>query len=369
MKRQIILVGILFSILLYLSGTELRAESDEQPTSADILERITSAQGEVSYVGKRIAISWGPEGGDAREELVVHQPPSIHFVRPLTPHGRRRSSAHRRNRSNGERKHRDQRFNSRDNRRDSERKHRDRRSNSRDTRRFSGRFFPPRVALLSRKNMALLTQNYDVTLFNTSEVFAGYETDLLVVKSKFNQEMIRRIWVAKDRAVILRSEELDSNGNLRFMSVYTQISFDQEDVVKALSGEKPPSNKGSGEYVSLEEARKAFGERFIQPAYLPKGFELQSVRLMKFDDKPVHLRYTDGLVMFSLFETKSPDFPERSNSSRMRIEQIDGIPVKIMARRRITILQWAQEKVGLTLIGELNQSEMIRIATSMIRGD
>ena len=359
MKRQIILIGILFSILLYIGGTEISAESNEQSTSADILERITSAQGEVSYVGKRITISWGREEGDAREELVVHQPPSIHFVRPLTPHGRRRSSAHRRNRPDSEK-----------NGLNSERKHRDRRFNSRDSRRSSGRFFPPRAELLSRKNMALLIQNYDVTLSDTSEEFAGHETNLLVVKSKFNKGVIRRIWVAKDRAVILRSEELDDNGNLRSMSVYTQISFDEEHVAAALSGEKPPSDKRRGEHVSLEEARTAFGKLFIQPSYLPKGFELQSVRLMKFDTKPtVHLQYTDGLVMFSLFEEESPDFSERSNSSRMRVEQIDDTPVKIMARRRLTILQWSQEKVGLTLIGELNQSEMIRIATSMIRGE
>lgn len=353
MKRQIIPIGILFSILLCVGTTETGAESDEQPTSADILERITLAQGEVSYVGKRITISWGREGSNAREELVVHQPPSIHFVKPLTPHGRRRFSEHRRGRSGSERRHRDRRFNSRDNRRS------------------SGRFFPPRPELLSRKNMTLLIRNYDVTLADTSEMFAGYETNLLTVKSKFDKEVVRRIWVAKDRAVVLRSEELDNEGTLRSMSVYTQISFDKKDVVKALSGAKPPNNKGRGEYVSLEEAKKAFGERFIQPAYLPKGFELQSVKLMKFDDKStVHLRYTDGLVMFSLFEAKSSDSSEKSNGSRgARTKQIEGVPVKIMDRRRIAILQWSQKQVALTLIGELTQSEMIQIATSMIRGE
>ena len=191
-----------------------------------------------------------------------------------------------------------------------------------------------------------------------------------MIKSKFNKEVVRRIWVAKDRAVVLRSEELDNSGNLRSMSVYTQISFDTEDVVKALSGTKPPSNKGRGAYVSLEEARKAFGEQFIQPTYLPKGFELQSTKLMKFDDKStVHLRYTDGLVMFSLFvEAKSSDSSEKSNRGA-RTKQIEGVPAKIMDRRRIVILQWSQKQVALTLIGELNESEMIQIATSMIRGD
>ncbi|MCH8290804.1 DUF4367 domain-containing protein [Candidatus Poribacteria bacterium] len=353
MKRRMIFTYILFSMLLVQTVFMVNAESND-PT--DVLQRIASAQREISYVGKRMLISWTPAGCAVREELIAHQPPSIHFVKQLMQ--RRDGTPMMRYRG----------------RRDSERRRRGRRSDSSGRRGFSGRLFPSRPQeLLSHKDLDLLVKNYDVTLSELSEEVVGYETDLLTIKPRFDHRPTRRIWVAKDQGVILRLEDFDANGNLRFMSVYTQISFQPERVKDALSEipkkKEPHDDQKRGRHVSISEAQKVFGKSLIQPSYLPEGFELQSVRLMPFGPKPtVHLQYTDGLMGFSLFESQAPPFRDRPHNLRTQTKQIHGTPVQIMDRHEIRILWWSQEKVGLTLIGELNQSEMLKIVESLIHG-
>jgi len=122
------------------------------------------------------------------------------------------------------------------------------------------------------------------------------------------------------------------------------------------------------EPVPLSEAQGAFNGQLVLPAYLPQGFQLQNVTLMKFRPEPtVHLRYTDGLMVVSLFESKgTPPREQQSNGEDVRTEQIHQTPVQIMERRQIRILRWFQGNMNLTLIGELSRPEMLRIAESLI---
>jgi negative regulator of sigma E activity len=368
-KMQIYKLALLLVAVGAFSSqlTVADAASDPTPTLASVLQRIASAEREVSYVGRRILISWTDDGSLAREELVVHQPPAIHFVKPLTPSGDSPPPISREaGRGRGPMS-------------------KDFRSDGPTKRRFKGREFGPHpqqpIELMSPKDIELLSQNYQFQ-YTASEKIAGYETDLLTIQPRFEGRPTKRLWMAKDKGIILRMEARDAQGNTNFMAVYTQISFRPEQVEQKVNelrlkeeprhprpGERPPRGRlGPIEPVPLPAAQEAFNHQLILPAYLPQGFQLQNVTLMKFRPEPtVHLRYTDGLMVVSLFESKgAPPREQQSSGEDVRIEQIHQTSVQIMERRQIRILRWFQGNMNLTLIGELSRPEMLRIAESLL---
>ena len=365
-RRRFIVSVLLLAIIPVAFATAQNALSDGAPTTAEILERLRLAQQQVSYAGKQISITWGPNGCMAHEALIVHQPPSTHLVKPLTliggEDGSRRFSEFRRRREEQRGRGRRERF------------------NGQMGSRFDRRFFFAQpyhrwIESMAQKGVELLTQNYTVA-YDASEQIAGHDTDLLTIESRFDGRPAKRIWIATDKGVVLRLEELDARGRLQSLSVYTQIDFRPETVAAKLAElqstaqaqrRKPPPT----EDVNLSEAQEAFDHQLRLPAYLPQGFELQDVNLMRLRPEPTaHLRYTDGLMVLSLFEEFTG---KRHDRRRLRergadVEKIHGEPVHIMDRRHIRILRWYQGDMGFTLIGELNRSEMIQIAASLISG-
>ena len=370
-KQQLVLNFLLLPALLLTVVAVANGESSEQKTFAEILQRIRTAEREVDYVGKRISISWTPAGCLAREELIVHQSPSTHFVKILTPQGEN----HLLGPMEGLRKRREAL------------RHRERRGKLTQRegfikRRLERGFFSEQrqgsIESMSQEDIQLLTQNYTFQ-YTASEEIAGYETDLLAISSRFEGPPTKHVWIAEGTGIILRHEELDAHGNLGFLSVYTQISFQPEHVRGELTAfrektESPTEKPNPIKVVSLAEAQEAFKHQLIVPDYLPQGFQLQSVGLMKFRPKStVHLRYTDGLMVLSLFEEPRGKRPrerrKRGPEGRgVRHRRIHDTPVQIIDHQQIRILRWSQGKIGLTLIGKLNRSEMIRIAESLIVG-
>ena len=240
---------------------------------------------------------------------------------------------------------------------------------------------PPRkrISTLSQEEIELLAQNYR---FDSSpgNAIADQETDVIEISPEYEGRPTKRLHISRENGIILRTEDFDSAGNLRFMSIYTQIDFDREKVRRTLAELK------NDEKVSFEdqsrrsrpiggaEAEKALGDRLVQPTYLPLGFQLLDMRYIKHRSVAVFLRYTDGLVTFSLFERKGRRFfhiPGRRHRDKDRgrggkIVPRHDVPIHIMKQHQAHILEWSNSGVDFTLIGELDPSELIKVAESVI---
>lgn len=371
-NRQILYIA--FALLVVTCDAVAESESDDFfALASEISQRLKSAEGEVSYVGKRLLISWTYDGCFAREELVVHQPPSTHLVKMVAP----LKESFRPKSRGGWRK----------------RGRTDSKSEAPIRRHFEGKLFfrPPHkiVERLSQDNLELLVQNYKLEYRASEEKIAGFKTNLLTIAPlpEIEDRPTKRIWIAADNGIILRAEVLGAKGKLRFLSVYTQVSFQPEKIQGALAefrfkekiktGDAPRRGKP----ISLAEAQKALDNQLVLPAYLPPGFKLQQITQIEFGPKramslraprpTIHLRYSDGLMEFSLFETKGkPPRMRRGAKNRtsrgVRLKQFHGIPVEIMKRHQTLILKWFQGEVNFALISELDQPEIIRIAKSLI---
>ena len=325
----------------------------------EVLKHIAAAEDEVSYTGSRLIVFHTPRGLTVREDLVIHHPPDVNAVKVLSIMG-------------------NERWNKKREMERSKDKDREGRRTSRDDRYSSRRrLFPQRkrISNLSQEEMKLLAQNYQFHLSEGS-VIAGQETDEIIIYPEFEGRPTKCLFISRHHDIILRVEEFDSAGHLRFISVFTGIEFDRETVegtlVELKNDEKLIFEKRErrSRPITDMEAEKALGARLVQPTYLPPGFQLLDTRHIKRRSSIVFLRYTDGLATFSLFERKGKHKSHDSDRAPRRrsgktISRLD-VPIHIMKQLPAHILEWSSSGVDFTLIGELDASELIKVAESVI---
>ena len=343
---------IVFMLLILIANPIAEAS----PESMKILKRIMNAEEKVAYVGTRMIVMNTPRGTFVREEAVIHQPPEIHAVTVLPILEGDRSL-----KLGDQEPHKGSERDRREGRRDE--RHKDRRRFSLDRK---------RMASLSQKEVELLVQNYTFDLVPADPI-AGQETDLVTVSPRFEARPTKRLYLARDTGVILRIENFDPDGNLRFMSVYTQISFKEEAIKQKLAewrrDERSPAERRRrrSQPITLDEAKTMLEGKLIEPTYLPPGFQLLETRYFKHRSETVYLRYTDGMLTFTVFESKRKQGNGR-NGERRGVEhlQIQGTETRHEKRGPTHILQWLISDVNFTVMGELHQDELIKVAESLI---
>lgn len=325
---------------------------------ADIstLERIVAAEHKVAYIGVRVRTSSSSRGTQTFEEYVIHTSEDVSYRKIVSAVGERRSFNGQPNRN--ERQNDNRRKENNENRRDRRERNRDR-NEWRQIR-----------SLFSKKQIELIAQNYNLEESASPEKIAGHEINILTITPKFAGRPTKRIFFARENGVILRVEDLDAEGVLRKMFVYTRISFNPEAVErkwKAIEKEAKPAQRRSFP-ISLVKAEKMLKTKPIQPEHLPPGLQLQEVRGIKSkENNSILLEYTDGLVNFTLFE-KSGDPPRLGNWQRREHNKIElgGTTVYKYQVESTNAFRWSGEKIHFLLLGEVPATEMQKTVESII---
>ena len=317
------------------------------------LERIAEAEHEVNYVGVRLKTFIWSRGTRTFEELVIHKSPDVFYRKELSVVGERKSFEGSRDDEN---------------RRDNRRTDRDEnRRNGRERGHEQNRWRQSK-SLFSKKEIALIAQNYNLEKSSSTEKIANYETDILTIIPKFDSRPKHRIFFARENAVILRIETLDSQDVLRAMIVYTRISFDPETVERkweVFQEEIKPQPQRSYS-ISLAKGEEILKTKPIQPEYLPPGFQMQDIHAIKDKKNSIHLIYTDGLLRFSIFETTD----KRARRSSRRDEKskvIDGTRVDEHRRGATYSFSWSSADIHFFLFGAMSPSEMEKVVESIIQ--
>lgn len=320
------------------------------------LERIAEAERKVSYVGLRVKTFSSSRGIRTFEEVVIHKSADVSYRRVVSAVGERHSSEG--SRSRDERRNDNRRRDDNENRRD----RRERNRNRSEWRQVESPF--------SKKQIELIAQNYNLEKSPSTEKIANYETDILTITPKFADRPTKRIFFARENGVILRVEDLDAEGVLREMFVYTRISFEPETVERKWNvfekeiKQRPPRS----DPISLADAEKILKTKPIQPEYLPPGFQLQEVRSIRSREKDsILLEYTDGLVTFTLFEKggKPPRLSDRQRGEESEIE-LKGKKVYKHRFGSTDAFRWSGAKIHFFLIGAIPTPEMQKVVESVI---
>ncbi len=336
--RLSLLCGSVLAYLLCTAPPTLFADTQT-------LERIAKAEREISYVGVRLKTFISPRGTRTFEELVIHKSPDIFYAKELSEVG----APKRLENSHGDR-------NPEENRRDNRRRDRQIR-------------WQPVKYQFSEKEAQLIAQNYNLEKSASAETIGNYEADILTITPKFANRPTKRVFFARENGAILRVEDLNAEGVLRAMSVYTRISFDLEAVErkwKVFEKEIKPEPQRSYS-ISLTEAEKILEVKPIQPTYLSPGFQLEDIHKVKDKKNTIHLIYTDGLLGFSIFETTDKRVGRRNDRRRgSDIVEIEGTRVLKHQRGPTHAFSWSSGDIHFFLFGAMSPTEMEQVVKSMI---
>ena len=157
------------------------------------------------------------------------------------------------------------------------------------------------------KRLDLLLENYQLKLLS-SEKLLSRPTALISIEPKHPGNPKKKIWVDRQTAVILRSEQYRSDGKLSALSFYTQVDFEtdvKDNLFKLPSGWRViKTPKKTEARMNRGEINQAVGFEIIEPRSLPEGYLLEGYYLSycPMGGPIVHLRYFDGLNSISLFE-------------------------------------------------------------------
>ncbi len=325
---------------------------------ADIstLERIIEAEHKIGYVGIRLRTFTSSRGVRTLEEYVIHKPEDAAYRKVVSVVGERQALGGQRNRDEGQRD--DRRRNRDENNRDNRRRDRER-ENWRQMR-----------SLFSEREIKLIAENYNLEQRPAEEKIANHEADILIISPKLEGKPTKRIFFARENGIILRVEDLDTEGILRDMFVYTRISFDPETINNKWKsfekGIRPQPRRSRS--VPIAEAEKILKTKLIQPDYLPPGFQLKDIRSLKNRGRDlIFLEYTDGLVNFTLFEEE--DRPRRQDDREREGTQIKIGDTTVYQRKfgSTDAFRWSGAKIRFSLVGAVPTPEMQKVIESMIK--
>ena len=322
-----------------------------------ILERIIEAEHKVGYVGIRLRTSSSPRGVRTFEEYIIHKSEDAAYRKVISVVGEPTSLGGQQNRDENRRDNR-RRDREDENNRDNRRRDRER-ENWRQMR-----------SLFSQKEIKLIAENYTLEQRPSDEKIANHAADILIIRPKFEGRPTKHIFFARENGIILRVEDLDAEGVLRDMFVYTRISFDPETIAnkwKVFEKEIKPRPRRSRS-VPIAEAQKILKtKKLIQPEYLPPGFQLQDIRSVKNRGRDlIFLEYTDGLVNFTLFEEE--DKPSRRDDRALQGTQLDigGTTVYQHKFGSTDAFRWSGAKIRFSLVGAVPTPEMRKVIASII---
>jgi outer membrane lipoprotein-sorting protein len=158
------------------------------------------------------------------------------------------------------------------------------------------------------ERLDLIFRNYKVTVEGTEDV-AGRKAFLLRIAPKQPPGPSKRLWIDRETKLILRSESFASDGTLKTASRMTSLTLNpklSEGLFSIPEGwriQKPPADEQTRWTAS--ELSKRLGIKISEPGYLPPGFVLEGMYLVRMGMmrwEAAHIRYVDGLNSLSVFQ-------------------------------------------------------------------
>ena len=150
-------------------------------------------------------------------------------------------------------------------------------------------------------------KNYDVTTEKSEEVI-GLATDVLAVRHRQTSRLMKKVWVDRETALILRTEQYDNDGKLASLTVCAGIEWNPklDDSLFAIPAGWQRAEVGDERerHWQRDALSKEVGFEVREPSYLPPGYTLDGFHLYRCRGgiASAHLRYVDGLKSISIFE-------------------------------------------------------------------
>lgn len=224
-----------------------------------------------------------------------------------------------------------------------------------------------------RVALELLSRNYNIEIESGHEIL-NRKVVLLSILPKFELRQGHKIWIDEESGIIVKREIFNSS-DLETPIVKEEITFLNIEKIypkdeletnvhpnrrgqrmgKGRSGNGRNRNHRTTEYKSIDDIHQNFKTRIRIPTFLPEGFVLDKIRVTRERrNVAFHQIYTDGILMFSIFQTKGNIPKQFANNNR-----------NINSRRQETILsKHDNNNNNYIIIGYVNSELLTKVLES-----
>lgn len=218
------------------------------------------------------------------------------------------------------------------------------------------------------QSLALLRRNYTLRTGGRGTI-AGRTTEIVELVPRGCAHPVQRLWVDERTGVILRTEQYRLDGSLAALTVFTAFE-PAADLPEGLfqlalpKGVRVTTRLDSAAPLKTLSEESGFAVRL--PAGLPPGFVFAGAAVGRPEPEKetvVHLRFTDGLTVISLFEQAARPF------TRYRLEGAKAVALKsgrgwLREECGGYVLNWTDGGINFTLVGEVPAEVLVRLANS-----
>ncbi|MFC1731606.1 sigma-E factor regulatory protein RseB domain-containing protein [candidate division KSB1 bacterium] len=348
MKKEILLHSCLRGLLCIAAWSIVTSSAGaQQQDVTQLLQKMHDARRSVSYTGE-VAIERSFRGRSFEfNKRVISRPPRVYREELiLTPEQEERLRDRRDRRDRQQRRRDDNHWN--------------------DRFQFERRMESPVAA--RPVQMELLRQNYDITV-NPDEPIAGRDVVLLSVSPKYPLRPVNKLWIDRETGVILKWElsEREQIDVLIYRETFTSINYEEAGPETARESREPRERNperqdrrgrmSSSSYNSIEEMPENVRDDIVVPEVIPEGFALDNVRIYRERGRvSFHQVYTDGLLLFSLFQTGGD---LRDQIQRFRSRDMNRGPLEM------NMLIKSTDKLNFILLGQTRRALLKQVLDSL----
>ncbi|HEY9855635.1 MAG TPA: sigma-E factor regulatory protein RseB domain-containing protein [Stenomitos sp.] len=214
----------------------------------------------------------------------------------------------------------------------------------------------------------LLEHNFNLKLLRKEKV-AGRSTNVVDVLPRHAGRPSERLWMDEATGLPLRVERrtpegaLISTSEFRSIQVPAKVPADAFDFALPARARVTSSVQMIATGSTLADLKTATPFPVKMPTYLPPGFEVVTVHLFENNGvRSIHWRLSDGLDTLSLFQTDREHHAQRPPGAHsIAIAQGEGFVVGQGPHRMVC---WQTPEGAFSLVGDLSEAELTRIAAS-----
>ena len=222
----------------------------------------------------------------------------------------------------------------------------------------------------------LLRANYFLTVDPKPQVYAERKVRLVTLKRPLGHTLARKFWIDTGTGLILKREIYGDDGEIAVTRAFTDITFHPKPSSEVFSLARLAKLPGvhTVENSSPAEASIPLPSLPVQlsgKAYAPinlAGYRLVGASQTTLGGRPLlHLRYSDGLNLVSLFEQRRTQARRPTVVKGMQRTRIGSVPAHVSRRASLTTLNWDTATLNVTLMGEMGARTLHSLALAAVQ--
>lgn len=227
---------------------------------------------------------------------------------------------------------------------------------------------------------ALLKTNYLVAVAPQKQAWVGRKVFLLTISRRSNHLLSRRLWIDAATGLALKRENyrevlegkrLEAKltvtvayTDISFRPKLTRFSFDPGRLANRPGVRFVEEKRDSEQPIAISSVPRQLGG-WLTPASLA-GYKLVGAAITRGNRPLLHLRYSDGLNLVSLFEQRRTQTRQPTRVPRaMRPLKVGTVPGHVISHASLTAINWDTPALNLTLMGEIAQRTLQQLAATV----